>query len=123
MPRCQMSPGLICVTHFSLPVVASMAMIAQAWSVSRRGLSFVGLRGELLVSVPKKISFVAGSYDGVAQTVLVDGPQRKTCSPQASLMTIGGSSGSGLGPTSYFHAILPLCGSTATTNPRPEQAR
>src|SRR5437762_13890460 len=95
-----------------------MATTAQAYFVSNRGSSLVGFRGALLVSVPKKIVFDAASNDGVPQTVLDAGPQWKTCSPQLSLMVIGGSSGSGVGPTSYFHAILPVCGSTATTYPR-----
>ena len=85
-----------------------MAITAQAYFVSSRGSSFVGWRGALLVSVPKKMVFVAASYDGVDQTVLVAGPKWKTCSPQLSLIVIGGSSGSGFGPTSYFHAILPV---------------
>ena len=85
-----------------------MAMTAQPYLVSSRGSSAVGFRGALLVSVPKKIVFVAASYDGVDQTVLVAGPKWKTCSPQLSLIVIGGSSGSGFGPTSYFQAILPV---------------
>src|SRR5262245_15585473 len=116
-----MSPGLICVTHFSRPLAASMAMTAQAYLVSSRWSSFVGRRGALLVSVPKKIVFVAASNDGVPQTVLVAGPKWKTCSPQLSLIVTGGSSGSGFGPTSYFHTTLPDCGSSATTKPRPVQ--
>src|SRR5438046_3134924 len=36
---------------------------------------------------------------------------------------MGGSRGSGLGPTSYFHTILPVFGSRAMTKPRPLHPR
>ncbi len=55
MALVQMSPGLICVTHFSVPLRTSSAMIAHDSGVSRRGSSGVGRRGAVLTSVPKKI--------------------------------------------------------------------
>src|SRR6516164_311367 len=119
MPPFQTSPGLIWVTHFSEPSRASMAMAEQAYLVSSRGSSLVGCRGALLVSVPKKMVREAVSYDGVDQTVLVAGPNWKTWSPQASLITTGGSRRSGFGPTSYFQMTRPDCGSRAMRKPRP----
>ena len=55
MVEIQTSPRFICVTHFSEPSRASMAITAQAWRVSSRGSSGVGRRGAVLVSVPKKM--------------------------------------------------------------------
>src|SRR6516162_953018 len=94
-------------------------MIASDSRVPRRASSAVGRRGELFVSVPKKIVPDSASNDGVLQMELVEGPKKNLCSPQLSLMTIGGSSGSGLGPTSYFQMIFPVFGSRAATKPRP----
>ena len=39
------------------------------------------------------------------------------CGPQLSVIVIGGSSGSGLGPRSYFQTIRPVLGSSAITKP------
>ena len=91
---------------------------SRVWS---RGSSSVGRRGAVLTSVPKKIVPDSASNEGVLQTELVAGPKWKTCSPQLSLIVIGGSSGCGLGPTSYFQTIRPVFGSRATTKPRPVQ--
>src|SRR5262245_23448587 len=115
----QTSPGLICVTQRSLPLRTSTTMTAHDSRVWRLGLSLVGRRGAVLTSVPKKIVPDFSSNDGVLQTELVAGPKWKTCSPQLSLILMGGSSASGLGPTSYFHTTLPVFGSRAMTNPRP----
>ena len=98
MPRCQTSPGLICVTHFSRRRGIDGDDGAAILACRAAGRPAVGRRGALLVSVPKKMVLVAASNDGVPQTVLVAGPKWKTCSPQASLIVIGGSSGSGFGP-------------------------
>src|SRR5688572_10714514 len=121
MPLFQMSPGLICVTHFSEPSRTFTAITAHDSRVSSRGLSLVGRRGAVLTSVPKNIVPDSASYEGVLQTLLVAGPKWKTWSPQLSLIVIGGSNGSGLAPTSYFHTIRPVCGSSARTKPLPVQ--
>src|SRR5262245_63873940 len=115
------SPGLICVAHFSVPSRTFRAMTAHDSRVCSRGSSLVGRRGAVLTSVPKKTVPDSSSNEGVHQTELVAGPKWKTCSPQPSLSLIGGSRGSGLGPTSYFHTTLPVFGSRAMTNPRPVQ--
>src|SRR5690242_16089194 len=102
MASVQTSPGLIFRTQRSLPSRTSRATTAHDSRVSRRGSAAVGRRGAVLVSVPKKTVPDAASYEGVDQTVLVAGPEEKTWLPQLSLMVTGGSSGWGLGPTSYF---------------------
>src|SRR5438477_12013726 len=96
-----------------------MAEIAQESSVWSAGLSDVGLRGAVFTSVPKNNVWESGSYDGVDQTLLVAGPYSNLFVPQEPLTTIGGSSFSGLRPTSYFQISLPLFGSSATRKPRP----
>src|SRR4051794_13522900 len=111
MALVQTSPGLICVTHFSAPSPTARAMTAHDSRVSGRGSAAVGRRGAVLTSVPKKIVPDPASNEGVDQTELVAGPKKKTCLPQLSTIVIGGSRGSGLGPTSYFHAIRPVVGS------------
>src|SRR5262249_32112039 len=98
----QTSPGLICVTHRSLPSRTSRAMTPHDSRVSRRGSSLVGRRGAVLTSVPKKTVPDSASNEGVLQTLLVAGPKWKTWSPQLSVIVIGGSRGSGLGPASHF---------------------
>src|SRR5881394_470619 len=113
MPLFHTSPLLICVIHFSEPSPIFTAITAHDSRVSSRGLSFVGRRGAVLTSVPKKIVPDSASYEGVLQTLLVAGPKWKTWSPQLSLIVIGGSNGSGLGPTSYFHTIRPVFRSRA----------
>src|SRR6202165_2982506 len=95
----QTSPGLIWRTQRSAPVRTSSAMTAHDSGVCRRGSAAVGRRGAVLTSVPKKIVPAAASNEGVLQTELVAGPKWKTWSPQLSLIVIGGTSGSGLGPT------------------------
>src|SRR5262245_53940853 len=117
----QTSPGLICVTHLAAPSRTSSAMTAHDSGVSSRELASVGRRGAVLTSVPKKTVPDSSSNEGVLQMELVAGPKWKTCSPQLSLILIGGSRGSGLGPTSYFHTTRPVFGSRAMTNPRPVQ--
>ncbi len=83
----------------------------------------VGRRGAVFTSVPKKMVPSSSSNEGVLQTELVAGPKLKTWSPQLSLIVIGGSNRSGLGPTSYFQAIRPVLGSRAMTKPRPVEPR
>src|SRR5262245_22252944 len=113
------SPGLSWVFQRRLPVAASRQTTAQESSVNRSGLSLVGCLGAVFTSVPKNSELLAASYVGVDQTLLVAGPDVNLHSPQSLCTTTGGSSFSGLGPTSYFHTILPVCGSTATRKPRP----
>src|SRR5262245_41146085 len=115
------SPGLICVTHFSAPLRASRAITAQDSRVDIRESSAVGRRGAVLTSVPKKIVPESASNEGVHQTELVAGPKEKVCLPRPSSIVIGGSRGSGFGPTSYFHRTLPVSGSRAARKPRPVQ--
>src|SRR5581483_8043000 len=114
-----MSPGLSWVLHFRLPVAASRQTTAHESSVARLGFSFVGRRGAVFTSVPKKSVLDSGSWVGVDQTLLVAGPFSNAYLPQSPSTTTGGSSLSGLGPTSYFQTSFPVFGSSATTNPRP----
>ena len=71
----QTSPGLICVTHRSVPSRTSSAMTAHDSRVWSRGSSAVGRRGAVLTSVPKKIVPDSASNEGVLQTELVAGPK------------------------------------------------
>ncbi|MEJ7638508.1 MAG: hypothetical protein WKF75_11180 [Singulisphaera sp.] len=105
------SPGLSWVFQRRLPVAASAPRPRRSppW---RAGSSGVGRLGAVFTSVPKYRVLVSGSYEGVDQTLLVAGPNSNACLPQGSSTTTGGSSFWGLGPTSYFQAILPVAGSS-----------
>ena len=75
MALVQTSPGLIWVTHRSVPSFTSSATIAHDSPVDIRGSSDVGRRGAVLTSVPKKIVPVSASNEGVLQIELVPGPK------------------------------------------------
>ena len=72
MPH-EMSLGLICATHFSCGLGVDGDGCTAVLGVESRVVR--GRLRALLVSVPKKMVFVASSYDAVAQTVLVAGPK------------------------------------------------
>ena len=123
MALIQTSPGLIWVTHRSDPSRTSSAITPHDSRVPSFGSSAVGRRGAVLTSVPKKIVPESASNEGVLQTLLVAGPKWKVWLPQLSLIVIGGSRRSGLGPTSYFQRMWPFFGSSAATKPRPVEPR
>ena len=120
----QTSPGLICVTHFSSPVADVHGDHRARCLVCSRGSSVVGCRGAVVgVGAEEDRAGCPRRTTACTRRELVAGPKWKMCSPQPSLIVTGGSSGSGLGPTSYFQTTLPVSGSRATTKPRPVQPR